>query len=433
MHAGIARAAEVVIVGGGIVGCATAYYLARRGVQVVLVEKGEVAGEQSGKNWGFVRQQGRDSAEVPLMMESNRIWRGLEQELEADIEWVRRGNLALAADEQRMALFEGWLQVAREFGLDTKVLGRKEVAQLIPAMQTRWVGGLYTGSDGHAEPAKATEAFRRAAVKFGARLHPRCAAEAIHTENGEVSGVVTEHGEVRTRTVVCAAGAWSAKLARRLGLGLPQRLVRATVARTNPAPPVTPVGVWGPAVAFRQRQDGRLNLAAGGVTDYDITLDSFRHLRLFLPNYWRNRKLFDVHVGRPLARDLLRLAPWSAARRHPFAYDRGIETPPNPAKVRKGIEEFLRLFPRLKGLEIERAWACYIDVTPDALPVLGPVAAPRGFIFATGFSGHGFAMGPVVGRLVAELILDGKPSLDISAFRFSRFSEGALGAPRSVL
>src|SRR5215467_13104135 len=104
-----ARHADVVVVGGGIAGCATAYNLARRGVRVTLVERGEIAGEQSGRNWGFVRQQGRDPFEVPLMMESNRIWRGLERELDADIEWIQGGNLALAAGADRMALFEEWL------------------------------------------------------------------------------------------------------------------------------------------------------------------------------------------------------------------------------------------------------------------------------------------------------------------------------------
>ena len=100
------RQSDVVIVGGGIVGCATAYYLARRGIRPLLVEKGDVGGEQSGRNWGFVRQQGRDPLEVPLMVEANRIWRGLETELGADLEWVQGGNLALAADQARLAQFE---------------------------------------------------------------------------------------------------------------------------------------------------------------------------------------------------------------------------------------------------------------------------------------------------------------------------------------
>src|ERR671923_1734904 len=116
------READVVVVGAGIVGCATAYYLARRGVRVVVVERGPVAGEQSRKNWGFVRQQGRDPLELPLVIEANRLWRGLERELGADIEWVQGGNLALAATPERMAMMEAWLPVAHEFGLDTRLV-----------------------------------------------------------------------------------------------------------------------------------------------------------------------------------------------------------------------------------------------------------------------------------------------------------------------
>jgi glycine/D-amino acid oxidase-like deaminating enzyme len=422
-----------VIVGGGIVGCAAAYYLARRGVMPLLLERGEVAGQQSGRNWGFVRQQGRDPLEVPLMAEANRIWRGLEAELGAGIDWVQGGNLALAATPERMGLFEGWVSVARHFGLDTRLLRGRDIEPVVPGIQGSWVGGMYTPSDGHAEPVKATEAFRSAAVARGARVQTRCAAESLLTRGGEISGVVTETGEVRTTRVVCAAGAWSADLLRTVGLDVPRRLVRATVARTTPAPPVTRAGVWGPAVAFRQRPDGRLNLAAGGATDYDVTLDALRHLRLFLPNYWKNRKLFRFHVGRPLWRDLGGLWPASERRRHPFTYDRDVEPPPNADKVRRSLEEFLRLFPGLRGLSVERSWAGYIDTTPDAVPVLGEVAMPKGLIVATGFSGHGFAMGPIAGRLVAELLLDGKASLDLHGFRLSRFAEGAVGQPRSVL
>ena len=119
-----------------------------------------------------------------------------------------------------------------------------------------------------------------------------------------------------------------------------------------------------------------------------VTLDALRHLGLFLPNYWKNRALFRFHVGRPLWRDLGRLWAASERRRHPFTHDRDVEPPPNPDKVRRGLAEFLRLFPAVQGLAIERSWAGYIDVTPDAVPVLGPVASPRGLIVATGFSGH---------------------------------------------
>jgi glycine/D-amino acid oxidase-like deaminating enzyme len=427
------RDADVVVVGAGIVGCATAYFLARRGVRVVVVERGPVPGEQSRKNWGFVRQQGRDPLEVPLVMEANRLWQGLERELGADIEWVQGGNLALAADAERMTRLEAWLPVAREFGLDTRLLRARDLHAVVPGLAGGWVGGLYTPGDGHADPEKATDAFARAAVAQGASLHLECAVQRVTTRAGAVAGVVTERGEIRTPAVVCAAGAWSTRLARTLGLDLPQRWVRGTVARTTPAPAVTSCAVWGPGVAFRQRRDGSFNIAAGGALDHDVTLDSLRQVRFFLPNYWKNRTLFRFHVGRPLLASLAAALPGSAARRRPLVWDRGLEPQPNPVKVRRSLAELQRVLPALPPLGIARSWAGYIDAAPDLIPVLGEVPALRGFVLATGFSGHGFAMGPIAGRLVSELIVDGKPSIDITGFRFSRFAEGAIGRPRNVL
>ncbi|PWU23806.1 MAG: FAD-dependent oxidoreductase [Candidatus Rokuibacteriota bacterium] len=427
------READVVVVGAGIVGCATAYYLAKRGVRVVVIERGLVCGEQSRKNWGFVRQQGRDPHEVPLMMESNRIWRGLERELGADIEWTVGGNLALAATGERMALFEQWLDVARQYGLDTRVLRPRDLPAVVPGLGGHWVGGLHTPSDGHADPVKTTDAFASAATAHGAVIHRGCGVEGVTVSQGAVKAAVTERGEIRTSWLVCAAGAWSSRLARTIGLALPQRWVRGTVAGTAVAPPVTGCAVWGPGGAFRQRKNGSFTIAAGGALDHDVTLDSLRQIRFFLPNYWKNKAMFRFHVGWPLIRSAGAVLPGSPMRRHPLLWDRRLEPRPNPAKVSRSLAELQRVLPSLPQLRIAHSWAGYIDATPDLTPVLGEVASLRGFVFATGFSGHGFAMGPVAGRLLSELIADGKPSLDLSAFRFSRFAEGSIGKPRNVL
>jgi len=425
--------ADVVVVGAGIVGCSTAYTLARRGARVIVVERGAVHGEQSRKNWGFVRQQGRDPAEMPLVVEANRIWRDLERELGADIEWAQGGNLALAADAERLGRFEQWLPVARAFDLDTRLLVPRELTRVVPGLAGRWAGGLHTPGDGHADPEKATDALADAARAHGAEFWLGCAVEGVTVTSGAVSAVATERGEIRAPWAVCAAGAWSSRLLRTLGLSLPQRWVRGTVARTTAAPAVTPCAVWAPGVAFRQRRDGSFNVAAGGALDHDITLESLHQIRFFLPNFWKNKALFRFHLGRPLLRSLGAALPGSRARRHPLVWDRGVEPAANPDKVRRGLAELRHLLPALPPLGIARSWAGYIDATPDLIPVLGPVPALRGLVLATGFSGHGFAMGPVAGRLVSELILDGKPSLDISPFRFSRFAERAIAPPRNVL
>ena len=173
---------------------------------MILLERGEVAGEQSGRNWGFVRQQGRDPSEVPLMVAANRIWRGLEQELEADIEWIQGGNLALAPTPERLALFEGWLPTARENGLDTRLVSRGRSKTSCPAW--RDVGRRSLHPERRARGARQGDAgLRRAAVKLGVAPPCGCAVESIDAAGGRIGEVRTEQGSIRAATVVCAAGA----------------------------------------------------------------------------------------------------------------------------------------------------------------------------------------------------------------------------------
>lgn len=240
---------------------------------------------------------------------------------------------------------------------------------------------------------------------MGAEIFTRCAAEGIETTNGKVSAVITEKGTIRTPVVVCAAGAWSSNIGRMVGLSLPQRVVRATVAETNPVPPVTQLGVWAPGVSFRQRQNGSFYIAGGGGFEYDVTLETFRDLPLLLPNYFKNRALFRIRVGGELVKDIRRRLPGSPDRKHPFAHSVGVEPKPNPKRAQRALQNFVEQFPFLSSIGIRRMWAGRIDATPDAVPVLGEVDQPKGFLFATGFSGHGFAMGPIVGLIMSQVSL----------------------------
>ena len=180
------KQADVAVIGGGIAGSAIAYYLAKGGAKVVLLEKGQIADEQSGRAWGFVRQQGRSPRELPLMIECNKMWQSLSEELNADIEWVQGGNLAVAHDDDRMRQLEEWCKVGREYGLDVKMLTGNQVHDMIPQVSGDFAGGMYTPSDGHAEPIKVTSALARAAQENGAEVITNCAVEDIETSNGQV-------------------------------------------------------------------------------------------------------------------------------------------------------------------------------------------------------------------------------------------------------
>jgi glycine/D-amino acid oxidase-like deaminating enzyme len=418
--------ADVVVIGGGIAGSATAYELAKRGASVVLFDKGEIANEQSSRNWGWVSQM-RNPAEAPIQQLSQSIWPTLEDELGANVEWVQEGGMYLADTPVEFARLKRAAEIMAAVGVPARALNRSEAVSMIPELSGDWQGAYYTANNGHADPLKTTTAFARAAQELGVQVYTNCAIESLGVSNGEIRGVRTERGVVRAPVVVCAAGAWSGVLARSIGIKLPQRKVRATVARSAPVPHFTKTNVWGSGVAVRQRLDGRLMIAGDGTADHDLTVESFRNLRMFLPAYIRNARNIRLNIGRDFVEDLKRNMPWSDSRQHPFAHTVGVEPEPNMDKVQESVASLIGLYPHLEGqVHIEEAWAGYIDGTPDRTPVIGEVPGVKGFLFATGFSGHGFAMGPGTGRVMSEIILDGGASVDVSGLRFSRFKEGDL-------
>ena len=425
--------ADVVVIGGGIVGVSAAYYLAKQKANVVLLEKGSIGNEQSSRAWGFVRQQRRDPAELGLVIEANKIWRNLSAELEADIEWVQGGVLTVAANDEQYERHESWLKSVKDFGVQTQMLSRQEVSNLIPDMRGSWVGGMYTPSDGHAEPTKVSLALARAAESLGATIYTDCPAQSIELSAGRVSGVVTPRGTIRTPIVICAAGAWSTRIARTIGIDLPQVAVLSTAAETEPVREITNTAVWSDGCALRQRPNGRVYIAGGARGQIDLTLDSLRYARYFVPNYLKNRRVFQMRAGTRLLRDIGEATGLRKGDRLPEYAQAGDSEPKPDMKIAQAtVENFMALFPSLGHVRLRRVWAGWIDSTPDALPVLGEAGHVEGFVLATGFSGHGFAMGPIVGRLMSELITEGQTSVDISQLSYDRFSDGRLGPAKSL-
>ncbi|MDJ0957494.1 MAG: FAD-binding oxidoreductase [Arenicellales bacterium] len=420
------KRAQVVVIGGGIVGCAAAYYLAKRGIAVNLYEKGTIAGEQSSRNWGFVRQQGRDPAELPLMMASNKIWQGLEKELNTDLKWKQGGNLRITEDESQLPSYRAWLEIAQDHGLHTKLLGAKETKQLLPGLSTSVVGALYTESDGQADPSRVAHAFATSAGKLGADVISRCAVLGVQTSAGTLSSVATEQGEVICDAVICAAGAWSSRLMSSVGLRIPQLWLRASVGYTTKGKELTHCGVWMPGVAFRQGHDGGFNIAYGGKYKHDLTLDSLKFVRDFWRCYQKYNRAIRLNLGRRFLQDL-------TGNLNRFPNHRTLDPAPADSVLQSALQNFKTSFPNQSDIRFDRTWAGYIDATPDMLPIIDCVDKPGGLVVATGFSGHGFGLGPIAGLLAAQLALNEPTSHDLHAFRYQRFYEGKRVEPGNVL
>ena len=416
---------DVVVVGGGIIGTSTAYFLAKKGVSVLLCEKGRIAGEQSSRNWGFVRQQGRAVEEIPLIMESLRTWRGLDAEIGEDTGFHQGGVLYVGDSDARMAYFADWLELAKQHQLDTRLLSASELADRFPSLTGRCKGALHTPSDGRAEPSLAAPAIARAVARLGGHVATGCAVRGLDLKAGKVAGVVTERGRVACGSVVLAGGAWSSLFCGNQGIALPQLRIQNNVLRTTAAPDVTQGAIWAPGVAIRRRQDGGYTVAHGSASDFHVGPDALRWFYSFQKAWAMERANIRLRFGPRGLQELFTRRRWSMDDATPMETVRVLDPKPDKARIDEILAKMRQVFPALSEVRVAQAWAGMIDVTPDAIPIISGVAAIPGFFLATGFSGHGFGIGPGAGRLTAELVTGAPTCVDPSPFRFSRFADGS--------
>ena len=421
----IPESADIVIIGGGIVGVSTAWFLARQGVNVVLCEKGFIAGEQSGRNWGWVRQQGRDTRELPMMIESIRIFSELEEEIGEDVGFTRGGCMFTANSEKELQSFHDWLEIAKEYELDTRVLDPTELSGIVEGATPNWYGAMFTPSDGRAEPHKTAPAIARAASRAGATILTGCAVRGIESSAGTVSAVITEHGPIKTSVVLCAAGAWTAMFCRSMGINVPQLKVRGTVARTAPGKKLFEGNVFDDRIGIRLRDDGGYTVAHGSVLDHGITPSTFRYAFKFLPALMEEIKVLRIRFGKDFIEELSTPTRWSMEEESPFEKTRVLNPEPNKS-VLKGIRRNLsEVFPALADTEIVEAWAGMVETSPDVVPMIGEVGDAKGFHIATGFSGHGFGIGPGAGKALAAMLTGADNPIDLEPLRLGRFFDGS--------
>lgn len=423
---------DVVVIGGGIIGVCSAFYLAGLGKSVMLCEKGIVAGEQSSRNWGWIRQHARDEAELPIMMESNRLWQELTAEVGEDLGFRQEGVLYLASSENKMAKRELWLDIAKRHQLQSHVLNARQVADITGAPLSQWCGGVATPSDARAEPSIAVPAIARACCRRGVKIKEHCAVRQLEITDGQIQGVVTEHGVIKCNRVVLATGAWSSLFAGNMNIHLPQLSVRSTVVRTSAVDNFYSGNAADENLAFRRREDGGYTLALTDRTEHMIGPNSIKFFKPFIPALLSDLESYRLKPKMPsnypdawwVARK------WSADQITPFEKMRVLNPAANSTLANRALELAQKKLPALKNVRIAGSWAGMIETMPDIVPVIDTIDsssrdAPAGLTIATGFSGHGFGIGPAAGKLVADMVCQRPVPYDLSRFRLNRFTDGS--------
>ncbi|RWN24542.1 FAD-binding oxidoreductase [Mesorhizobium sp.] len=416
---------DVVVIGGGIIGSSTALELAERGLSVALCEKGGIGHEQSSRNWGWVRISRRDPREVPLMAEALRLWSNLDKRVEAHTGYTRAGIIFTCETDRDFAEHERWNRNLEPYQLESRMLSGAEFKAMFPDSRLDIKGALYTPVDGRAEPQKAAPAIAEAARRNGATVLTECAVRGIETSAGKVSGVVTERGPIACAAVVLAGGAWSSLFSGNHGLRLPQLKVMNSVIRTKPLEGGPDQAIWAKSFAVRKRRDGGYTIASGHENVVDIVPKSFRFAADFIPALRAEWHSLRFRLGGRFFDEARIPSRWSLDEASPFEHNRVLDPQPSKKLSDAALVELTQAFPAFAKAEIAQRWAGYIDVTPDAVPVISAIDSTPGFHIATGFSGHGFGIGPAAGRLMADIVTNRTPIVDPGAFRFSRFSDGS--------
>lgn len=371
-----ATSTDILIIGGGVIGSSISYYLTRQGRQVLVIDKLQIA-DSPAASWasaGGVRRQGRHPAEAKLALEAIQRWKNLEQELQANVDYRQGGNLLLAESDIEVNFLSKFVAQQHEMGFaDVKFIDRKEALSIVPGLNERVLSGSYSPYDGQADPILTTRAFAKAAQGFGANYWTGVYTIRLLKQNGHIIGAQTEQGDVKADHVVVAAGAWSDELATSIGIRLPLRtralqMILSTPSSHYQLKPV--ISAVGRTLSLKQIVNGSFLLGGGWLGDPSHDRNSYTMRSSSIESNWVTAK---------------------------------------------------ELLPVVGEEHIARTWCGLEAQSIDDIPFIGQIPGLSGLTLAVGFSGHGFALSPAVGRCVADQI-NGLQTPELDALHPSRIS-----------
>lgn len=365
--------ADVVIIGAGILGLSSGYWLAKAGARVVILDKGRVAWEASGRATGFLSLRGEQPLEAPLAVAANELWMTLDEELGYPTEWISGGRLWIALDQAEWDELQALCPQWRNAGIPVRLADGGEARRIAPCLSDAILGGLYTTRGGHANPQRASQAFAWAFRDRGGEVRENCPALDIRTTDGKVTAVRTPAGDIATPMVINCAGPQVALVASMVGIRVPIAPVRLEAMVTVPLPRLFDVAMVGHGLSLRQTRRGNIHFNGG-------------------PHEW-----IDVDLTSEPAK-------------------------PNTPIVRNIARRLAELFPSLAHVQALRSWAGIVEVTPDQTCIIERLSAPEGMIIATA-SGHGFGLAPSLGQAIAGLALDGRSPITIAGLGLGRFAD----------
>ena len=371
----MSQCADIIIIGGGIIGNSTAYYLAKKGCSVIVLEKSDHIGNGgSSRNGGGVRQSGRDKRELPLAMYGiKNLWPTLSEELGMDVEYYQHGNLRLGKTEDHLRILKNLADNASSLGLDVQMVDGKEAKSICPYLSEEVVGASWCKTDGHATPMLATLAYYRKARALGVRFITGEDVISIRKIKGKARQVITSNTTYEAETIILSAGYDSRKIAATVGVDIPMNQVLLEVLVTEAQPPMF-YQMLGTAMAdFYGHQSTHGSFVFGGASGFESV---------------------NKDDGTPVTSSL------------------------TASCICRGI---MKYFPCLADAKIVRTWAGWIDECADHVPVISQVEEVPGLILACGFTGHGFGIAPTAGTLLSQMAVGEETVLDTSAFRYDRF------------